>query len=159
MFSFLQVASFLSRLLDFAFRRREARSEPKPEAPANDAPAPAPAPARSGAERRRWPRVPVELQARIRFASTEAAIRSHTFDISPGGTFLQLRHTRPQGTKVKLTLEIGERTVIIQGVVARVSDGTDGPKGVGIAFNDVDLVDQLFLEEICEKRKAGRRGT
>jgi uncharacterized protein (TIGR02266 family) len=95
------------------------------------------------------------MQARIRFASTEDAVRSRTFDISPGGTFLRLPEPRPKGTKVRLTLEIGDRTLTIQGVVARVADGRNGPKGIGIAFTDVDLVDQLFLEELLERKKQG----
>ncbi len=102
-------------------------------------------------ERRRWPRVPVELRVRIRFPTAAAAMRSRTFDISPGGAFIRMENPRPVGTNVRLMLEVGERSLDLAGVVDRVSacDGGDGLPGIGIRFTQVSAEDQRFLAELA----------
>jgi uncharacterized protein (TIGR02266 family) len=155
--------SLLSRLLQFAFRR----NDPEPLAPPGNGDDVEPvdceeeeegksAEEPTSEERRRWPRVQLELQARIRFASPEAALRSHTFDISEGGVFLRLQSPRPKGTTVRLVLEIGDRTMMLSGCVARVSDGRDGPKGVGVAFTKISDVDRKFLADLIAQRQKNR---
>ena len=111
-----------------------------------------------GAERRRFPRVKLEVSARIRFPNPEAAIESNTFDISQGGVFLKTAQPRPVGTRVRLVIEIGERTLELSGVVVRVSDGHDGPAGLGVSFTELSAADEASLAELVHARRARREG-
>lgn len=77
-------------------------------------------------------------------------MRSRTFDISPGGAFIHMENPRPMGTNVRLMLEVGDRSLELAGVVARVSacDGGDGLPGIGIRFTEVSPEDERFLAEL-----------
>lgn len=100
-----------------------------------------------GIERRNWPRVPLRVEVRLRFADPEALIRCRTFDISEGGAFIQLPQPRPRGTEVRIFLRIANRVLVIAGVVARVAQGNDGngPSGMGVQFTDMTPEDREYL--------------
>ena len=149
--------SFFSRVLNLVFGRSDAeRKEPAPVSDDEPKAAAGGNPDEESGERRKWPRVQLDLQARIRFESPEAALRSHTFDISPGGVFLRVQNPRPKGTIVRLMLDIGERRMMLTGEVVRIADGSDGPKGVGVKFTKIRDEDKAFLEEIVAARQSGR---
>jgi uncharacterized protein (TIGR02266 family) len=90
------------------------------------------------AERRHFARVALQLQVRLRFETAEAMTASRTFDISRSGAFIAIREPRPRGTKVRLTVEVDDMTIVLAGVIVRVSDGRkDGRRGMGIQFTEV----------------------
>jgi uncharacterized protein (TIGR02266 family) len=101
-------------------------------------------------DRREHARVRLQLQVRLRFASAEALVACRTFDVSEGGAFLMLDTPRPVGTEVRLVLDVGERTLVLGGVVARCSDGRDGRPGMGIRFVEVSADDQAFLATLID---------
>jgi len=91
-------------------------------------------------DRRASVRVALELQVRLRFESAEAMVASRTFDISRGGAFISIRNPRPRGTKVRLTLQVQEQTIVIGGLVVRSSAGKAGKagrRGMGIQFTEI----------------------
>lgn len=110
----------------------------------------------TGAERRQWPRLRLDLQVSIRFASAEDAMSSQTFDISRGGVFIRSKQPRPEGTGVRLSLQVGERTLVIGGVVVRVVRPGDGlePPGIGVMFTELSTEDGRFLEALLSKHTA-----
>lgn len=89
-------------------------------------------------ERRNCARVALQLQVRLRFETAEALTACRTFDISRSGAFIALRDPRPRGTKVRLTVEVDDTTIVLGGVVVRASDGRkSGRRGMGIQFTEV----------------------
>lgn len=93
---------------------------------------------KQGAERRNCARVALQLQVRLRFETAEAMIASRTFDISRSGAFIAIREPRPRGTKVRLTVEVDDTTIVLGGVVVRASDGRkSGRRGMGIQFTEI----------------------
>jgi len=93
---------------------------------------------KQGAERRNCARVALQLQVRLRFETAEAMTASRTFDISRSGAFIAIREPRPRGTKVRLTIEVDETTIVLGGVVVRASDGKkSGRRGMGIQFTEM----------------------
>lgn len=125
------------------FRARPSAAKAVPKADGNLAQA-------SDSDRRQWPRVQLQLEVRMRFASTEAMIGCETFDISPGGAFISLDSPRDEGTHVRLTIAIADRTLVLAGVVVRASRGDDGPKGMGIMFTEISAADGEFLARLCD---------
>ena len=101
-------------------------------------------------DRRAHPRVQLQVQVRLRFASAQAMVACRTFDISQGGAFLMLDTPRPVGTGVRLVIDVGDRTLIVGGVVARVADGSDGRPGMGIRFTEVTADDEAFLASLID---------
>lgn len=109
---------------------------------------PAPAPEQSPPERptgevephpaRRFPRIQLGATVRLRFRSAEAAIESRTVDISEGGVFIRMNNPRPEGTPIRVQIELGEQRLDIGGVVVRcVRPGEGEPTGVGVLFTDI----------------------
>ncbi len=93
---------------------------------------------KQGAERRNCARVALQLQVRLRFETAEAMTASRTFDISRSGAFIAIREPRPRGTKVRLTVEVDDTTIVLGGVVVRASDGRkSGRRGMGIQFTEI----------------------
>lgn len=92
----------------------------------------------SAAERRSCARVNLELQVRVRFETAEALVASRTFDISRSGAFIAIREPRPRGTRVRLTVEVDDTVIVLNGIVARSSGGKKSARrGMGIQFTDV----------------------
>lgn len=86
----------------------------------------------------------------MRFASTEALVGCETFDISPGGAFISLDSPRDEGTHVRLTIAVGDRTLVLAGVVVRSCRGEDGLSGMGIMFTEISAADGEFLAQLTE---------
>lgn len=87
---------------------------------------------------RRFPRIQLGTTVRLRFRSAEAAIESRTVDISEGGVFIRMSNPRPEGTPIRVQLELGERRLDIGGVVVRcVRPGEGEPTGVGVLFTEI----------------------
>ncbi len=122
---------------------------------ANDAPFHATEIEPDGSELREAARVPVELQVRLRFASTDEAIKSRMFDISSGGAFIRMRDPRPLGTPVRMVVSVAERTLVFAGEVVRCAqdDSPNGSPGVGVRFTTITPEDLAFLEQVVRARQ------
>jgi uncharacterized protein (TIGR02266 family) len=108
-----------------------------------------------GAERRRFARVNVELVVALSYPTMGDVIQCKTLDISEGGVFIATRRVRPEGTKVKLALEIGEHTLELSGIVVRVVEpGSGGASGMGVLFKDVRPGAKMLLSSLVAKNIA-----
>jgi len=108
---------------------------------------------KQGAERRNCARVALQLQVRLRFETAEAMTASRTFDISRSGAFIAIREPRPRGTKVRLTVEVDDTTIVLGGVVVRASDGRkSGRRGMGIQFTEITPQAEEALAKLLASR-------
>lgn len=110
---------------------------------------------KSGAERREHLRVPVELEVRICFASSDDLVRSRTLNLSHGGAFVLVRDVRPIGTRARLVLVVGDRTLTIGGIVAHVVDSDVATAGgVGIFFTEIEATDRVLIDALVAAQAA-----
>lgn len=110
---------------------------------------------KTGAERREHLRVRVELEVRIRFASSADLVRSRTLNLSHGGAFVVVRDARPIGTKVRLVLVVGDRTLTIGGVVTHLVASTpEQTGGVGILFTEIEATDRELVDALVAAQAA-----
>jgi uncharacterized protein (TIGR02266 family) len=134
-------AATMRRLLAWLwglFRRPE--PEPKPSGAVRLA---------TPADRRAFPRMKLDLAVKLQFASLDDVVESRTVDISRGGVFLRMTQPRPEGTKVRLDIEVGGEPVTISGIVVRTvrpGEGS-GPPGIGVLFTDTGDEQRAFLEQ------------
>lgn len=104
-------------------------------------------------DRRRFPRIRLALTVRLRFASAEAAQDSRTVDISEGGVFIRMAKPRPEGTTIRLELQVGARALEIGGVVVRcIRPGEGEPTGIGVLFTDIRDEDRGFVQQLVNER-------
>jgi len=104
---------------------------------------------------RRFPRVQLALTVRLRFASAEAAYESRTVDISEGGVFIRMDRPRPEGTTIRLELQVGDRRLAIGGVVVRsIRPGEGGAPGIGVLFTELEPDDRAFVAGLVSARRS-----
>lgn len=109
------------------------------------------APPRS--ERRRFPRVELALTVGLRFASAEAACDCRTVDISEGGVFIRMDRPRPEGTSIRIQLQVGDRVLSIGGVVVRsIRPGEGSAPGIGVLFTELSPEDRSFVQQMVSER-------
>lgn len=107
-----------------------------------------------GPRRRDEPRVPISLRIALQFESMEDIIENKTLDLSSKGCFIRTRDVQPEGTSLKLRLNIGSRAVHLDGVVAHsvpVDDDSMTIPGMGIEFTDLDESGQAFIEDVLTR--------
>jgi hypothetical protein len=107
-------------------------------------------------ERREWPRVKVELEVRVRFASSEELVHSEVLNLSRGGALIVAEETRPIGTRARLVLTVGKRTVTIGGSVVHSTPRGEGIHAVGIMFMDIPERDRPYIDQLIEAQLALR---
>jgi uncharacterized protein (TIGR02266 family) len=102
------------------------------------------------ADRRAFPRMKLDLSVKLQFASVDDVVDSRTVDISRGGVFLRMAQPRPEGTKVKLDIEVAGQPYTMNGVVVRTvrSDEGGGPPGIGVLFTDTSEEKSFFIEQV-----------
>lgn len=129
-----------------------ADTEPKPS------PHPAPAkPPEAKPERRGEVRVPIELRVAMKFESVDDVLQSRTVNISEGGMFIATRQPRPEGTRVRIELEVALRHTSLSGVVVhRVTQAHAGrePPGMGVQFVNLSDDARDFVAEILARAGA-----
>ena len=94
--------------------------------------------AEEGLDRRRSRRA--ELIVRVDYATVDELFSEFTRDVNEGGLFIETEKPRPPGTEVCLHFNLpgSDRTVKTDGIVVRVSDGSDGSTpGMGIEFEEL----------------------
>src|SRR2546425_9520827 len=97
-------------------------------------------------ERRRHPRVPVNLSVRIRFPSVDEFLSAHSEDLSSGGLFVNIEGKANEGVECRvgdvivLRIDVGGGQTVdgIGRVVRAVPAGAISPRSVAIEFIDLD---------------------
>jgi hypothetical protein len=107
-------------------------------------------------ERRQWPRVKVELEVRIKFENYDEVVHSDVLNLSRGGALIVADETRPIGTRARLVLTVGERTITIGGSVVHSSPRGEGIYAVGLMFMDIPDSDRAYLDQLIEAQLAER---
>lgn len=120
-------------------------------------------PSQAGADKRRWPRAPLQLLVQYRFNSIDDFIAKVASDLSMGGLFLRTDTPREEGALVYLqfSLENGDRLIEGLGKVVRVNPpGADAGRtaGMGIEFVNFDDDSLSLIEGIVQQRLARPAG-
>lgn len=112
--------------------------------------------ASQGSERRRSPRVALDLLIQYRFESYEAFLGDRSLDISVGGIFICTEAPREEGTLVYLQFRLKEGAPLVEGLgrVVRVNPpGVPGRvAGMGIEFVNLDDESRQTIEDIVARR-------
>ena len=82
----------------------------------------------------------------VRFDGGDGTGIANTRDIGAGGLYMTTTAPLNQGTAVMMTLNMGARTLNINGTVVYADPG----HGVGIRFRNLDPNDEAFLKEELE---------
>jgi uncharacterized protein (TIGR02266 family) len=114
-------------------------------------------------ERRKYPRVPLNLLIQYRFDSFEDFISEYASDISEGGMFIRTLEPREEGTMLYLQLVLRDGSKLIEGLgrVVRVnppSTHADHSPGMGIEFLSLDEESAALINEIVTQNVAHRAG-
>ena len=109
-----------------------------------------------GSERRRTPRVALDLLIQYRFESYEAFLGDRSLDISAGGIFICTEAPREEGTLVYLQFRLKEGAPLVEGLgrVVRVNPpGVPGRvAGMGVEFVNLDDESRQTIEDIVTRR-------
>lgn len=102
----------------------------------------------SSAERRQWPRTKVRVQTELKLKGRDVPVRVNTSDLSVGGCYVEMMFTFELGSKLEITMWIGDSKVQTEGMVVT----RHLQFGNGIEFTTMSMADQLtlsrFLSEI-----------
>jgi len=92
----------------------------------------------------------IELNVKLQFASEQDALESQVLNISRGGVFIKMSPPRPEGTRVKIDLKIGDRHLQASGAVVRsvTYDEELGTAGIGVVFTELCPDDRAYLDSL-----------
>lgn len=111
-----------------------------------------------GAERRRSPRVALDLLIQYRFETYEDFLTDRSVDISTGGIFICTESPREEGALVYLQFRLKEGEPLVEGLgrVVRVNPpGMPGRvAGMGIEFVNLDEESRRTIEDVVAHRLA-----
>jgi molecular chaperone DnaK len=112
-------------------------------------------------DKRREPRVGVDLGLQLAFGSVDEFIVRYALNISRGGVFVRTRDPRPAGTPVAFDIRLQSGAPVIRG--KGVVSWTTPPAapgepeqvpGMGIAFTELDPQSRALVERVVEIRGA-----
>src|SRR6266700_3736341 len=98
----------------------------------------------SPSERRRKDRK--KLIVDVRFEGGDGTGIANTRDIGAGGLYMTTTAPLDQGTPIVMTIDVGPRTMNLNGVVVYSDPG----HGVGVRFKNLDPTDEEFLKSELE---------
>jgi hypothetical protein len=100
-----------------------------------------------GDERRKDPRIPMRVEAEVKFTSWAVYSLIYTINISKGGMSLELAEEPQQGSKltIKLTPPKGD-SVLVEATVRHASKAGRGWQ-VGVQFDDLDAAKRDGIEK------------
>ena len=105
-------------------------------------------------ERRRHPRVKLDLLVQFRLQSYEQFLTDYASDLSIGGMFLRTKEPKPEGSLLYFQFTTKEDGALIEGLgrVVRVTKDAAGAAGMGIEFVNVEEPSMARIRDIVEKR-------
>jgi type IV pilus assembly protein PilZ len=108
-----------------------------------------------GVERRRYPRVPLNLLIQFRFDTFEEFLSEYASDISEGGMFIRSDEPREEGSMVYLQFALKDGTMLIEGLgrVVRLNPGGGpAPQGIGVEFVNFDEDSKALIQAIVAEK-------
>jgi c-di-GMP-binding flagellar brake protein YcgR len=96
-----------------------------------------------GKERRRHLRIEAVVEIDLQLEKQAVPLRPKITDLSLGGCYVEMMFTLELGTKVKLTLQIGDAKVNTEGIVVT----RDLESGNGIQFTGMRVEDSMRLKQ------------
>jgi uncharacterized protein (TIGR02266 family) len=107
----------------------------------------------SDQERRKYPRIPLNLLIQYKFDTFEDFISEYAADISLGGMFIRCDDARDEGAMVYLQFSLKDGTKLIEGLgrVVRV-DRNGKNSGIGVEFVNFDDDSRQMIEAIINER-------
>ena len=109
-----------------------------------------------GPNRRRFPRVALNLLVQYRVDSFDDFLAEYAVNLSLGGLFIDTDEPRPQGTLVYLQFSLRNGTRLIEGLgrVVRVNPPGSPNPGMGIEFTSLDEESQALIRSVVERRSS-----
>ena len=111
-------------------------------------------------DKRREPRVDVELGLQLAFGSVDEFVVRYALNISRGGIFVRTREPRPPGTSLSfdIRLRTGDSVIRGRGIVSwaappSVPGEPQRVPGMGIAFTDLDPESRALVDRIVALRR------
>lgn len=109
---------------------------------------------------RRWPRLHLALDVRIRFDNLEQAVDTTTLNLSRGGLFIRMAAPREIGTRVRIGMRIAstrEQFTLEGVVIRRVPDGDEPLRpgdipGVAVFLTSTSVGYARFCENLVRQR-------
>lgn len=104
-------------------------------------------------DRRRHPRVKLNLLVQFRLQSYDQFLTDYASDLSLSGMFLRTDEPKPEGSLLYFQFTTKEDGPLIEGLgrVVRVTEDGEAP-GMGIEFVNVEEPSQSLIREIVEMR-------
>jgi PilZ domain-containing protein len=116
----------------------------------------------SNRERRRSPRVAVDLPVELRF-TLDPVVRGRASDLSREGLFAETDEPKPPGTLVRVRLDVDcAEPVMAVGVVVRQVPTADDPtsvrrpRGVGILLTSTSEAWDRYWDDVSERLRSGQ---
>lgn len=105
-------------------------------------------------ERRKYPRVPLNLLIQYKFDTFEDFVSEYAADISLGGMFIRCDDAREEGAMVYLQFSLKDGTKLIEGLgrVVRVIPKGGENSGIGVEFVNFDDDSRAMIEAIINER-------
>jgi hypothetical protein len=106
-----------------------------------------------GAERRSAPRMALDAAAVIRFETVGPETRTRIINASRNGVLLAMPAPRPVGTRIHLTVRIGEppADIRLEGIVVHVADNPSAPTGFGTQVGVFLTLAGAEWESLCRR--------
>jgi len=105
-------------------------------------------------EKRNHPRLKVRIPVEVRTEAIETPIRGETADLSLGGFYIEMMFTLEIGTRLDITLQVGDATLLAAGEVVTC----DRTVGNGIRFTRILPEDQEELDRFIQLVGAKQMG-
>jgi uncharacterized protein (TIGR02266 family) len=105
--------------------------------------------------RRKHPRVPLQLLVQVRTKDLKTFMTERAPDISLGGLFLETEELRPEGTMLYFQFTLDDDGPHIEGLgrVVRVVEGQgDTKRGLGVEFVSVEEPSKSRIAELIARR-------
>lgn len=111
-------------------------------------------------ERRRFPRVSLNLLVQYRFDTLDDFLIEHAADISEGGMFIRCDDAKSEGALVYLQFNLKDGTKLIEGLgkVVRVNPKRSPDPGMGIEFVNFDPESRELIRAILRRKSEVAKG-
>ena len=107
-------------------------------------------------ERRRSART--RFLVRVDYSTVDEMFSEFTRDINEGGLFIETDNPRAPGTVVAMQFNLpgSDEPIRTQGIVMRVSDGSDGSNpGMGIEFEELEGAARQRIDQLVRTLRTG----
>jgi molecular chaperone DnaK len=108
-----------------------------------------------GADRRKYPRAPLQLLIQYRFDTLDDFLTEYAVDVSIGGMFIRTKQPKEEGSMVYLQFALRDGVKIFEGLgkVVRVNPPDESGRipGMGIEFVHLDEESKEIIDDIVAR--------